>query len=597
MKAKTSKKHELNKKNKNTGKYIKRLAGILKEEKLLFIFGIVFASILGIKAIISPKLLGDIASEIQLSIQLARQMDFAYISKIGIILLIVYIVSAVLEYFQAWFMDIIANKTAYKYRKLMVEKINRMPLKYFDNTSVGEVLSKITNDVGLIADTLSQSLATAVTSIVRIIGTLIIMSIISWKMTLIAVLSLPVTLIVMLLFAKISQKYFKAQQIEIGNINGHIEEVYSAHNLIKVFNAEDEFEQKFDEIDKKIYKSAYKSQFLSGLMHPVSHFLSNVNYVLVCIVGAHLAFTGEILVGAIASFMLYIRQFNQPILNLASISSNFQSTLAAAERVFEFLEEEEEEDDSYKTEVIKKSDVKGKVEFKNVSFGYTKDKQIIKNFSFIAEPGQKIAIVGPTGAGKTTIVNLLMQFYSIDDGDILIDDISTKNMRRKDIRKLFGMVLQDSWIFEGTFKENISYGRSKVTNAMVEVAAQLANIDHFIRTLPEGYNKVISEKSNLSQGQKQLLTIARATIQNAPMLILDEATSSVDTRTEQLIQDAMDKLMKNRTSFIIAHRLSTIKNADKIIVMKDGKIVEVGNHEELLQKNGLYSEIYYSQFA
>lgn len=473
--------------------------------------------------------------------------------------------------------------------------MNKIPLSYYDKSSIGDILSRITNDVSTITQTLEQSLAGMVASIVKVIGMLVIMFVICWQMTLVALVTVPVSAIMMMIIIKFSQKYFIKQQKSIGELNGHIEEIYNAHNVVKVFGGEQKAIKQFGKINNELKSSAYKSQFFSGLMFPISNFISNLGFIAICIVGGSLVLNEVILIGAITSFMLYIRQFNQPISQIASIVGTLQSTIAASERVFEFLEVEEETDEKDKTKVLSK--VKGKVEFENVCFGYVKGKEIIHNFNLTALPGQKIAIVGPTGAGKTTLVNLLMRFYEINSGTIKIDGVDISLLKRENVRELFGMVLQDTWLFEGTIRENIAYGNEDVPFEKIEDACKLANVDHYIKTLSDGYDKVLDESVTLSQGQKQLMTIARAMVDNAPMLILDEATSSVDTRTEILIQDAMDKLMNNRTSFVIAHRLSTIQNADVIIVMKDGSIVEIGNHNDLIEKEGFYAELYNSQFS
>ena len=458
------------------------------------------------------------------------------------------------------------------------------------------MLSRVTNDIDTVGMTLERIMSSLVTSVVTIIGIPIVMFTISWQLTLISLLQIPLALLIVFLVVKFNQKYFVRQQKYLGDINGYIEEHYSAHTVIKAFNGEEKAQEEFDAINTKLRSSSMKAQFFSGLMHPIVNFASNVIYVLICLVGGWIAISTNNIafLATIITFLIYSKLFNQPISQIGSVMGNLQSTMVAAERVFEFLKEEEQPDESEKTLTIK--DVKGKVEFKHVNFGYDKDKQIIFDFNFTANPGEKIAIVGQTGAGKTTIVNLLMRFYEIDSGEILIDGVSTKDMNRSYVRSLFGMVLQDTWLFEGTIKENLRFGKPDATDEEIVNACKMANVDHFIRTEPNGYDMVLSEETSISQGQKQLLTIARAMVQNAPLLILDEATSSVDTRTEILIQTAMDRLTKGRTSFVIAHRLSTIKNADIIIVMKDGNIVEVGTHQELLDKGGTYRDLYVSQF-
>ncbi len=524
-------------------------------------------------------------------------IDFAKITEYGIWLIILYILSTACSYIQGFIMSGVTAGVTQKLRSDISCKINRMPLKYFDSNSYGDTLSRVTNDVDVIGQTLSDSLSGLITSITMLIGVPIMMFTINWKLTLIVIATLPVSMFLVLMIVKFSQKYFKRQQDKLGEINGHIEEIYSAHTVVKVFNGEKNAEEKFDKINKELYKNSFMSQFLSGLMMPVMNFVGNLGYALVCVVGAIGAITTGSMasVAAIPIFLIYIKLFNQPLQQIASIAATLQSTAAASERVFEFLEEEEQENEYEKVKTLDK--VRGEVEFRNVNFGYTESKEVIHDFSAIAKPGQKIAIVGPTGAGKTTIVNLLMRFYETGSGDILVDGVSTKDMKREYVRSLFGMVLQDTWLFEGTIRDNLAFGRTDATNEEIEQSCALANVDHYIKTLPNGYDMVLSEDSSLSQGQRQLMTIARAMVQNSPMLILDEATSSVDTRTEVLIQEAMDRLMKGRTSFVIAHRLSTIKNADLILVMKNGNIIEQGTHKELMAQNGFYSELYNSQFS
>jgi ATP-binding cassette subfamily B protein len=489
----------------------------------------------------------------------------------------------------------VAQKASYNLRKEISQKINRLPLKYFDSVTYGDVLSRVTNDVDTVSQSLNQSMSQIITSATTLVGVLIMMLSISWQMTIVAVLILPISMFLVTAVVKRSQRYFKIQQESLGQVNGHIEEVYGGHNIMKAFNAEEEAINKFREINTELYDSAWKAQFLSGMMHPIMSFIGNLGYVIVSILGGWLTIRRTIEVGDILSFIQYIRSFNQPIVQVAQISNILQSTIAAAERVFEFLEEEEEIEES-KTPV-KLKEVKGRVIFENVRFGYDKDKIIIKNFSGDIKPGQKVAIVGPTGAGKTTIVKLLMRFYDLDKGRILIDGHDIKDFTRRDLRDNFGMVLQDTWLFSGTIMENIRYGRLDAKDEEVIKAAKDAYAHRFIQTLPDGYNMVINEEAdNISQGQKQLLTIARAILSDPKILILDEATSSVDTRTEVLIQRGMKNLMEGRTAFIIAHRLSTIRDADLILVMNEGDIVEQGSHEELLEKHGFYWELYNSQF-
>ena len=522
-------------------------------------------------------------------------IDFNKIAQTAILLLILYVLSAGFSYVQGWIMSGISQKITYKFRRDISEKINKMPLKYFDSKTHGEVLSRITNDVDTVSQTLNQSLTQIVTSITMIIGFIIMMFSISWQMTLVALLILPLSMGLVMSIIKKSQKHFKDQQNSLGEINGHIEEMYGGHNVMKVFNGEARSIAKFNKINDKLYVSGWKSQFLSGLMFPIMSFLGNLGYVGVSVLGGYLAIKGKVKIGDIQAFIQYMNQFNQPITQTANTANVMQSTAAAAERVFEFLDEDEEIKESENPIEVNK--VKGEVEFDNVVFGYDPEKTIIKGFNAKIHPGQKIAIVGPTGAGKTTMVNLLMRFYDVNKGAIKVDGIDIRDMKRADLRKMFGMVLQDTWLFNGTIKENISYANPDATKAEIEAAAEAAHANHFIHALPNGYNMELNEEAdNISQGEKQLLTIARAMLAKTPMLILDEATSSVDTRTEILIQKAMENLMKGKTSFVIAHRLSTIREADLILVMNDGNIVEQGNHEELLSKKGFYYYLYNSQF-
>ena len=573
---------------------VKKLLKFVKPERFLLVAGLLFAILYVSLTIFCPKLLGDITNELQDSIDTGI-IDMQLIGKIGILLVILYSVSSLVDYICGVLMSKAASKIGQRFRRAISVKMNKIPLSYYDKSSIGDILSRITNDVSTITSTLEESLAGMLASLVKVVGVLVIMFVLSWKMALVALVTVPLSAVAMMVIIKFSQKYFAKQQKSIGEINGHIEEVYNAHNVVKVFGGEQKAIDQFEKINKDIMQSGFKSHFFSGLMYPISNFISNIGFILVCIVGGISVLGGDIRFGAITSFMLYIRQLNQPLSQIASIAGTLQSTVAASERVFEFLDVEEETYESQKNVTI--PNVQGMVEFKDVCFGYTKGKEIIHNFSLKALPGQKIAIVGPTGAGKTTLVNLLMRFYEIDSGQILIDGTDISTMKRENVRELFGMVLQDTWLFEGTIKENIAYGNQDVPMQTIIDACKMANIDHFIKTLPEGYDKVLDESISLSQGQKQLMTIARAMVDNAPMLILDEATSSVDTRTEILIQDAMDKLMKGRTSFVIAHRLSTIQNADTILVMKDGNIVEIGNHQTLLEAGGAYAELYNSQFS
>jgi len=524
----------------------------------------------------------------------ATGIDLTAIGKIGIMLAILYTAGFLFNYMQGFIMATVTQKVSKKLRTEISEKINRLPLKYFDSTSHGDVMSRVSNDVDTIGQTLNQSLGSLVSGITQFLGALIMMLVINAVMTAAAIVATVIGFALMMLIIKMSQKYFKEQQRELGAINGHIEEIYAGHNVVKAYNGEKEAKKTFREINERLQSSACNSQFLSGLMMPLMNFVGNLGYVVVCIVGAVLAMNGSITFGVIVAFMLYVRLFTQPLSNLAQAATHLQSAAAAGERVFAFIDEKELEDESGKQASIENAN--GDVEFTNVRFGYNEDKVIINDFSAGVKAGQKIAIVGPTGAGKTTMVNLLMRFYEINGGEIKIDGAPLSTLTRENVHDLFGMVLQDTWLFEGTIRENIVYNKNGVTDEQLIAVCKAANIHHFIKTLPNGYDTVLGDNANLSAGQKQLITIARAMIQNAPMLILDEATSSVDTRTEVLIQEAMDKLMAGRTSFIIAHRLSTIKNADIILVMKDGDIIESGKHEELLAKNGFYAELYNSQF-
>ncbi len=522
-------------------------------------------------------------------------IDFAQIGQILLFLFGIYIISAVLAFIQGWIMTGISQKMCFRMRREISEKINRMPLKYFESRTVGEVLSRITNDIDTLGQSLNQSITQLITSVTTIIGVLIMMLSISPLMTLIALVILPIAMVFVLVVVKISQKYFRAQQKYLGDINGQIEETFSGHNVVRVFNQENRTQHLFDKTNDKLYESAWKSQFLSGLMQPIMNFVGNLGYVGVAVAGSMLAIAGVITIGDIQAFIQYVRNFTQPITQLAQVSNMLQSMAAAAERVFEFLEEEEE-DQTIENPVSIES-VRGDVQFDHVRFGYDPAKPVIHDFTCHVRQGQMVAIVGPTGAGKTTMVKLLMRFYDVDSGSICLDGYNVRNFNRSELREGFGMVLQDTWLFKGTIMENIRYGRLDATDEEVVAAAKAAHADSFIRTLPGGYQMELNEEiSNVSQGQKQLLTIARAILADNPILILDEATSSVDTRTETLIQSAMNRLMEGRTSFVIAHRLSTIREADVILVMRDGDIVEQGTHHELLAKGGFYAELYNSQF-
>ena len=525
------------------------------------------------------------------------RMPLEKIKSIAYTLIALYIISAIFNYIEAISMTIVSNRFANRLRKDLSYKINKLPLKYFDKTSNGDILSRITNDVDTLSSSMDQSLSTLVSAITLFIGTTIMMFITNWIMSLTAIISSLIGFIFMFLILGKSQKYFSLRQKELGKLNGHIEEVYSGLNVVKSYNGQKIVDEKFDDLNQKMYEANRKSRFLSSLMMPLMNFVGNFGYVAVCVVGALLTSKNIITFGVIVAFITYVRLFTSPLSQIAQSMTSLQTTAAASERVFEFLDEQELTDESHLTKVLKKSDVKGQIEFKNVSFTYEdSENPTIKDFSAIAKPGQKIAIVGPTGAGKTTMVNLLMKFYEINNGDILIDGTSIHDLTRENIHSLFTMVLQDTWLFEGTIKENIVFNRKNVTNKKVEEVCKTVGVDHFIKTLPQGYDTVLSDNESISAGQKQLLTIARGMIEDAPFLILDEATSNVDTRTEELVQKAMDKLTKGKTSFIIAHRLSTIKNVDLILVMKDGNIVEQGTHEELIKLNGSYAALYNSQF-
>lgn len=577
-----------------------KLLQYLSEYKVSIVIVFVFAIASTIFMIAGPKILGKATTRLFEGVvgQIAGTgsgVDFVYIGNIVMILVVLYLASTLFSYIQGWIMTDVSMKLTYKLRRQIAEKINRLPLRYLDSTNQGEVLSRVTNDVDTVSQTLNQSMTQIITSVTAIIGVLAMMFSISWVMTLVALVILPLSALFISIVVKQSQKYFKQQQDYLGHVNGHIEEMFGGHVVMKVFNGEQKSIEKFDTYNSTLFSSAWKSQFLSGMMMPIMNFIGNLGFVAIAILGGYLAITKAITVGDIQAFIQYVRSFTQPIAQVAQISNVLQQTAAAAERVFEFLGEAEEVEDLVDT--VQVDCVEGTVEFKDVHFGYNPDKIIINNFSIKVTPGQKIAIVGPTGAGKTTMVKLLMRFYDVNSGAILVDGHDIRTFTREDLRNQFGMVLQEAWLYNDTIMENIRYGQLDATDEEVVAAAKTAYVDHFIRTLPDGYQMVLNEEtSNISQGQKQLLTIARAILSNPRILILDEATSSVDTRTEVLIQKAMDNLMQNRTSFIIAHRLSTIRNADLILVMNNGDIVEQGNHEELLARGGFYAEIYNSQF-
>ena len=580
-------------KNKNSEKNLSKLITYCKKYIPVIIIALTSAVIGAILTLIGPDKLSEMTDIITEGIMTNNDSD--KIASIGLTLVALYVISAALTFSQGYIMATITQKVSKSLRSDISKKINRLPMSYYNNNTTGDLLSRVTNDIDTIGQALNQSVGTLISALSLLFGSLIMMLKTNVIMTLTAVLATMIGFVLMMIIMKSSQKYFRNQQEYLGKINGHIEEVYSGHTIIKAYNAEEQMDNKFRDLNSKLKNSAFRAQFLSGLMMPIMTFIGNLGYVAVCVVGAALAMNGNISFGVIVAFIMYVRYFTQPLAQIAQGVQNLQSAAAASHRVFEFLEAKEMEDESHKTTSLENA--KGKVEFKNVKFGYEgSDRIIINDFSAIAKPGQKIAIVGPTGAGKSTLVNLLMRFNEINSGEILIDDVSTKDLTRENIHDLFCMVLQDTWLFEGTIRENLVYNQEGISDEVIKEACKAVGLDHFIETLHDGYNTILNDKVNLSAGQKQQLTIARAMIKDAPMLILDEATSSVDTRTELLIQSAMDKLMEGRTSFVIAHRLSTIKNADIILVLKDGDILESGNHEELIAKDGFYAELYNSQF-
>ncbi len=587
-------------KSKNFKGTMKKLIDYLSVYKVAIISVVLFAVASAVFSIVGPKILGKATTKLFEGIVskisgTGDGIDFNYIGRIILLLTGLYLISSLFSYIQGWVMSSVAMKVSYRMRKEISEKINRMPLKYFESTNHGEVLSRVTNDVDTVSQTLNQSLSQIITSATTVIGVIAMMFSISWQMTLVALGIIPVSMLLIIFVVKKSQKYFKQQQEYLGHVNGHVEEMYGGHLVMKAFNGEDKSIEKFDEMNNKLYGVAWKSQFLSGMMMPVMTFVGNIGYVAVSVLGGWLVIKKSIEVGDIQAFIQYVRSFTQPIAQLANISNILQQTAASAERVFEFLAEEEEVPETKNP--VKLDIVHGSVKFNNVHFGYNPDKIIINDFSALIKPGQKVAIVGPTGAGKTTMVKLLMRFYDVNQGAILIDGHDIREFERGDLRSMFGMVLQDTWLYNGTIMENIRYGRLDATDEEVKAASKAAHVHGFVKTLPDGYNMVLNEEaSNVSQGQKQLLTIARAILADPRILILDEATSSVDTRTEVRIQKAMNNLMEGRTSFIIAHRLSTIRDADLILVMDHGDIVEQGNHKELLAKGGFYANLYNSQF-
>ncbi|KAJ51117.1 ATP-binding cassette subfamily B protein [Clostridium tetanomorphum] len=581
---------------------LKRLVKYIAPYKIQLIIVLITAILSTVFSILSPKILGYATQKLFEGIMMkfrkvpGAAIDFQYIGRIVLILIALYIISSAFSYIQQYVMAGVSQKTVYNMRKDLENKLGRMPLKYFDSKPHGETLSRFTNDMDNISTTLQQSLTQLITSIITIIGIIVMMLTISPLMTIIALIVLPVSILLIRPILKKSQKYFTNQQKYLGNLNGHIEEMYTGHNIVKAFKHEEKSIKEFKDINEKLYSAGWKAQFVSGLIMPLMSFINNVGYVAVCVTGGYLATKRIINVGEIQAFIQYMRRFSQPINQTANIANIIQSTVASAERVFEILDEEEEIPDSKEGKIIENP--KGEVKFQHVNFSYKKETTLIEDMNIDVKQGETIAIVGPTGAGKTTIVNLLMRFYEINEGKITIDGVDIKELKRENLRNIFGMVLQDTWSFNGTIRENIAYGREGATEEEIIQAAKTAHADHFIRTLPDGYDTVLNEEaSNISQGQKQLLTIARAILADPAILILDEATSSIDTRTEVYIQKAMNNLMKGRTSFVIAHRLSTIRDADLILVMNAGKVIEQGNHQELLEKGGFYSELYNSQFT
>lgn len=578
---------------------LKKLLSYLKEYKVGIFFVILFTIGSTVFNIVGPKILGNITTEIFngliRKISNTGGIDFNKIGQISLILVILYFISLIFSFIQGYIMSGISNKVSYKLRKELSEKVNRLPMKYFDSKTHGEVLSIITNDVDTLSQSLTQSVTQIISGIATIIGIFIMMISINISMTIAALLIIPICMFFVTKIMKKSQKYFSMQQEYLGHLNGHIEEIYGGHDIVKAFNGEEKAIDDFNHLNQTLYDSAWKSQFLSTMMHPIMQFIGNLGYVVISILGGYMVIKDKIQVGDILSFTQYVRNFTNQITQLAQVMNMVQSAIASSERVFEFLAEEEEVD-TRKGDIDLDS-IQGNIEFKNVQFGYNENKIIIHDFSSKVKKGQKIAIVGPTGAGKSTMIKLLMRFYDVNSGEILIDGHNIQDFDRQELRSLFGMVLQDTWLFNGTIKENICYGKLDATENEIKDACKAASVDHFIKTLPDGYNMVLNEEAdNISGGQKQLLTIARVILASPRILILDEATSSVDTRTEILIQEAMDKLMEGRTSFIIAHRLSTIKNADLILVMNDGDIVETGSHDKLLKKDGFYANLYNSQF-
>ena len=586
--------NRVNEKPKDLKLAVKKLIKYLKKFMPLIIIALVLAILSSVFSIIGPNKLSDLTDEIAKGIMTG--IDFEAITSIAVFLLTIYLISALFNYIQGFIMATVANNFAKSLRTQISQKINKLPLRYFDTHSFGDILSRVTNDVDTIGMTLHQSLGTLVSAITLFIGSIIMMFYTNWILAITGIVSSLLGFIFMFIILAKSQKYFNARQVELGNLNGHIEEIYSNHNVVRVYNGMDEASEKFDDLNNRVFVCNKKSQFLSGLMQPIMNFIGNFSYVAVCIVGALLVMNDAISFGVIVAFMVYVRLFTNPLSQIAQGMTNLQTTAAASERVFEFLEEPEMEEETNITKHLDANNVQGNIVFDHIKFSYDGKKTIIKDFSCDVHKGEKIAIVGPTGAGKTTMVNLLMKFYNITDGDIRIDGVSTKELSRENVHDLFIMVLQDTWLFNGTIRDNIKYNKENVTDEQIMEACKTVGIDKFVKSLPGGLNYVLEDNDSISAGQKQLLTIARGMIKDAPFLILDEATSSVDTRTEELVQKAMDKLTEGRTSFIIAHRLSTIRNADLILVMNEGNIIEQGNHDELMKKNGFYAELYNSQF-
>ena len=583
-------------KSKNFGAAIKRLFGELGALRILVIISAVFAIAGAICTIVAPNRIAELTDEITLGLMPGGNINMDAVWAIGTFMIILYVVAGLLSFGGGVLMTQVANIFARNLRKRISEKINRLPLNYFDRHQTGDILSRITNDVDTVAMSLSNSLSTIVSETVLMFGVLIMMFITNWQLALVAVVASVLGFVGMGVILGKSQKYFSMRQTELGKLNAHIEEIYSGLNVVRAYNGKASSDEKFDKLNKRVYIANQRSQFLGGLMHPIMAFIGNFGYVAVCVMGAILTTQNVISFGVIIAFITYVRLFTSPLSRIAQSMSNLQSAAAASERVFEFIDEKEMADESKKATKINKDEIRGDIEFDHVRFGYDKDKTIIKDFSAKAKAGQKIAIVGPTGAGKTTVVNLLMKFYDINSGKILIDGIPTSDMKREEIHSLFTMVLQDTWLFAGTLRDNILYNRAKISDDEIMKLCDTVGLTHFIKTLPHGLDTEIAENDSISAGQKQLITIARGMVEDAPFLILDEATSNVDTRTEELVQKAMDKLMEGRTSFIIAHRLSTIKNADLILVMNEGNIIESGNHKQLIAKNGFYAELYNSQF-